>query len=260
MGEMVKTFPNQGIDVTPARQHPPNVAQPGDVTGQVASDAKQAASQVAEQAKELVSQKVTEKAGRGADDIRQFAHVLRNTRGQLGDNMAAPLVDKAADQLERFSRFLQDANPERVVRDVERFARREPLLFLGGAFALGLLGARFLKSSARHPSEGWDVREHNGEEDRIGEWGSARRNEGQERYGYGSSRRPYGQQNQPGRGADFTSRTAQENRDPGQSFLKTAQQDKGKDKDKDKEGNRALNTEANMNARGTPSSGVGGGS
>ncbi|MFO0591501.1 MAG: hypothetical protein U0441_28395 [Polyangiaceae bacterium] len=257
MGEMVKSFPNQGIDVTPARQVPPTPAQPGDVTGQVASDAKQAASQVAEQAKELVSQKVTEKAGRGAGDIRQFAHVLRNTRGQLGDNMAAPLVDKAADQLERFSRFLQDANPERVVRDVESFARREPLLFLGGAFALGLLGARFLKSSARHPSEGWNVREHNGEEDRIGEWGSPRRNE---RYGYGSSRRPYGQENQPGRGANFTSRTSQENREQNrdqnrESFLKTQGQ-----KEKGKEGNRDLNTEANMNARGVPSSGVGGGS
>ena len=33
-------------------------------------------------------------------------------------------------------------------RGVESFARREPLLFIGGAFALGMVAARFLKASA----------------------------------------------------------------------------------------------------------------
>ena len=34
-----------------------------------------------------------------------------------------------------------------MVTQVEQYARRQPAIFLGGAFALGLLGARFLKSS-----------------------------------------------------------------------------------------------------------------
>jgi hypothetical protein len=42
-----------------------------------------------------------------------------------------------------------------MVRNVEDFARRQPALFIGGAFMLGLLGARFLKSSAQtDPSQG----------------------------------------------------------------------------------------------------------
>lgn len=249
MAEMVKSFPTEGTDVTPSRRGAKGLeSQPGDVTGRVASDAKQAASEVAEQAKDLVSQKVTEQASRSAGDIQRVAEVLRQSKRDLGDNMAAPYVDKAADQLERFSRFLEDANPADVVRDVERFARREPLLFLGGAFALGLLGARFLKSSARRSnSEGLRVREHNGEEQRSYNWDAPPRAEGH--YGYGSSRRPYGQENQPGRGANFTSRTASENKD---SLLSTAE--------KGREGNRTPNTEANMNARGVPSGEVGGGS
>jgi hypothetical protein len=40
------------------------------------------------------------------------------------------------------------------VSEAEDFARRQPALFLGGAFALGLLGARFLKSSGQQASQG----------------------------------------------------------------------------------------------------------
>jgi hypothetical protein len=35
-----------------------------------------------------------------------------------------------------------------MIQEVERFARRQPALFLGGAFTLGLIAARFLKSSS----------------------------------------------------------------------------------------------------------------
>ena len=40
-----------------------------------------------------------------------------------------------------------------AVSSTERFARREPLFFLGGAFVVGLLAARFLKSSERAETE-----------------------------------------------------------------------------------------------------------
>jgi hypothetical protein len=36
-----------------------------------------------------------------------------------------------------------------LIDDVEDFARREPAVFIGGAIAIGLVAARFLKSSRR---------------------------------------------------------------------------------------------------------------
>jgi hypothetical protein len=39
-----------------------------------------------------------------------------------------------------------------LVGDVENFARRQPALFIGGALALGILAARFLKSSSQQGS------------------------------------------------------------------------------------------------------------
>ena len=44
---------------------------------------------------------------------------------------------------------LNNANPDTLLDDVEAFARREPAMFIGGAIAIGLLAARFLKSSRR---------------------------------------------------------------------------------------------------------------
>jgi hypothetical protein len=46
-----------------------------------------------------------------------------------------------------FSDYLKNAKAGDLLHDAEALARRQPALFLGGAFALGLVAARFLKSS-----------------------------------------------------------------------------------------------------------------
>jgi len=107
----------------------------------------QVATQVATQAKELVTTRVAEQTDRGAGELGDVAKALRHTSRQLEGNVASPLVDKAAEQFERASEFLQTANPGQMAQAVQSFARREPLLFLGGAFAAGIVLARFLKSS-----------------------------------------------------------------------------------------------------------------
>jgi hypothetical protein len=60
-------------------------------------------------------------------------------------------IEQAADQVERLSSYLQGNDLGRLVGDVERFARRQPAVFLGGMFLAGLIGARFLKSSQPQP-------------------------------------------------------------------------------------------------------------
>jgi hypothetical protein len=63
------------------------------------------------------------------------------------------LAEKAANRVERWADYVQNTDSREMANRVENFARREPGLFLGGAFALGLLGARFLKSSRREGNE-----------------------------------------------------------------------------------------------------------
>ena len=56
-------------------------------------------------------------------------------------------AERAADQLERLATRLKNKDAAELFRDAQNLARRQPALFVGSAFVLGLLGARFLKSS-----------------------------------------------------------------------------------------------------------------
>ncbi len=85
-----------------------------------------------------------------ADSIRQVGENLSSSQD---NNQVAALAGKygetLAGQVEKFSSYLDDKEIRELMRDVEQFARRNPLVFVGGAFALGVLAARFLKSSGR---------------------------------------------------------------------------------------------------------------
>jgi hypothetical protein len=62
-------------------------------------------------------------------------------------NITAKYGDSLAKQVEQVSTYLEQKDLRDVLKDVEGFARRNPAVFIGGAFALGILAARFLKSS-----------------------------------------------------------------------------------------------------------------
>jgi hypothetical protein len=89
--------------------------------------------------------------------LSSVASTLLSSSSQLKDeqqNMAGEYVGKAAEQIDRLATYIQNADPSEVVDNVERFARRRPAVFIGAAFALGVIGARFLKSSRRRSYDG----------------------------------------------------------------------------------------------------------
>jgi hypothetical protein len=111
--------------------------------------AKETVSHVADQAVDLVESQISQQQKKSVGELGNVAKALRGTREELGENFAGPIVDQAAEQIERATKFLESASLGEIVDGVEDFARREPLLFIGGAFAVGMLGARFLKSTSR---------------------------------------------------------------------------------------------------------------
>ncbi|MCU0683035.1 MAG: apolipoprotein A1/A4/E family protein [Polyangiaceae bacterium] len=116
----------------------------------IAQDAKHVANEVVGQAKQQVASKIEDQREKAAQGLNSVAGAIRQTteglreRDQLG---VTPYVEGLADQVERFSDYILSSNVGQLVGEVEGFARREPAIFLGGAFLLGLVGARFLKSS-----------------------------------------------------------------------------------------------------------------
>jgi len=139
----------------PSRELSPRAESSSSVEGStpdISRDAKELATDVVDRAKDLATEQVSQQREKSAGEIGKLARALHHTSEELGDTMAAPYVERAADMLDRLSGSVRDASLGNAVRATERFARREPLLFLGGAFLLGVLASRFLKSSERRGS------------------------------------------------------------------------------------------------------------
>jgi hypothetical protein len=90
---------------------------------------------------------------KAADGLGSVARALRQSGEELrtqDPSTALPqYISTAADQVERFSGYLRSNSVSDMVGGVEDFARRQPAIFIGSACVLGLLAARFLKSSSR---------------------------------------------------------------------------------------------------------------
>jgi hypothetical protein len=85
-----------------------------------------------------------------ANTLNSVAHTLLGSGSQLRadqQELAGDYVERAARQIERAAQYVERAELREVVDQVEDFARRSPAVFVGTAFAAGLLAARFLKST-----------------------------------------------------------------------------------------------------------------
>jgi hypothetical protein len=115
---------------------------------QVAQDkARGAASQARGRISEQVDQRSTEVGERiagTAGDVRSIADELRNQ----GKDTPANLAEQVASQADRVGDYLKGASGDRILRDVEDFARRQPMLVAAAGLALGFAASRFLKASS----------------------------------------------------------------------------------------------------------------
>jgi ElaB/YqjD/DUF883 family membrane-anchored ribosome-binding protein len=65
-----------------------------------------------------------------------------------GNGGPADLVDSLASKADQFGDYLKTADADRIVGDVEAFARSRPWLTAGIGAAAGFVASRFLKSSS----------------------------------------------------------------------------------------------------------------
>lgn len=104
------------------------------------------------QAKERASSSLGESRDQFVEQIGAVAEAFRRTGEHLrseDQQRVARLTESAARQADRVADYIRNFDPRTARDDLEGLARRQPALVLGGAFALGLLGARFFKSSKR---------------------------------------------------------------------------------------------------------------
>jgi hypothetical protein len=128
---------------------------------EVTDQAKQKAGELTDQAKQQATAQAADQKDRATEHLGNIGSALHETSSSLRDreeDAMAGLVDQAADQVDRLSHYLNTHTVTELMGEAERFARREPALFLGGAALLGLFGARFLKSS--NPERGYRQRDY----------------------------------------------------------------------------------------------------
>jgi hypothetical protein len=119
-----------------------------DVKNQVVDQAKT----TFQQARDRATSSLGESKGQFADQFGTMADALRRTTEHLrseDQERIATLTDTAARQVEQIADYLRSKDARAMREDLENLARRQPALLIGGALILGLIGARFLKSSER---------------------------------------------------------------------------------------------------------------
>ncbi|MEO7965511.1 MAG: hypothetical protein ABIT38_16500 [Gemmatimonadaceae bacterium] len=140
-----------------------------------------------ERIKARAKQMASDAQDKVGDQLREGFNTGRKRAAGTLDSVAQSLISSADDsegvtgryigragqQVKRLSDYLENTDPQQLMAQTEGFARRQPLLFLGGAFAIGLIAARYLKSSQRAEnasSQGGGRRVNQSDWERQGDW------------------------------------------------------------------------------------------
>jgi hypothetical protein len=118
-----------------------------EVASQAQDKAREAAGQARGRVQDQVDQRSTqlgEQVSSSVSDARSVAEQLRNQ----GKETPARYVEQAADRAERLGGYLRESDGDRLLRDVEDFARRNTWAVALGGVALGFAASRLLKASS----------------------------------------------------------------------------------------------------------------
>lgn len=120
-------------------------------------EAGETAGHLAERATNVGFHQADHAREQAADGLHQLANSVRRVSGEMESEQPAiaNLTSTAAEQTERIAGFLHETDARQLVHTVEDVARRQPLLFVGGAFLLGVAASRFIKAAGgTHGSTG----------------------------------------------------------------------------------------------------------
>ena len=87
-----------------------------------------------------------ELAAEGIDKLAQTVRRL-STDMEADQPQIAGAALTAAEQADKVARYLRETDARQIISNVEETARRQPLIFLGGAFLLGIAASRFVKAA-----------------------------------------------------------------------------------------------------------------
>ncbi len=109
------------------------------------------AGEAIDKGKGAMTEMIGQRSSQLGDQIGSVSETARRVAEQArleGNAQHSRLAEQAADRGERLSSYLRDVEPDRLLSDVEDFARREPWVVAGVGLFIGLALARSLKASS----------------------------------------------------------------------------------------------------------------
>jgi ElaB/YqjD/DUF883 family membrane-anchored ribosome-binding protein len=140
-------------------------AQAKDKAQEVAGQAQEKAQEAAGQARDRIRSQVDDRSTQAGEQVSTHAQDLRSVGDSLreqGKDQPAKLADQAADRLERAGSWLTESDADRIIGDVEDFARKNPWAVMAGGLALGFAASRVLKASSSDRYHGRSTMAGNG--------------------------------------------------------------------------------------------------
>jgi hypothetical protein len=128
-----------------------------DQTAEVLGHAQEQASSLVGMASQQATSQIGVQKDRAASTLGIVASALQEASRQMrqqDETAMAGYIDAAAGQVEHLATMLREQDINQIINTTAQFARRQPALFLAGAFALGFIGTRFLKSSSSSREQG----------------------------------------------------------------------------------------------------------
>jgi len=120
---------------------------------QLSTKAQELGQDVSFQVREQLDQRSTQ----AGEQLQSIGKTLQSGANQLrseGKDVPARVVEEVARRADEVGGYLQSAESDRILGDIEGFARRRPWLTAGIGALAGLMASRFVKASGDRRYEG----------------------------------------------------------------------------------------------------------
>jgi ElaB/YqjD/DUF883 family membrane-anchored ribosome-binding protein len=128
---------------------------------ELASSAQQQLStkahELGEDASFQVREQLAQRSTQAGEQVQAMGRALQSGVEQLrgeGKDVPARVMAQVAERAEDFGAYLQSAQADQMLGDLERFARRRPWVTAGVGVIAGFVASRFVKASADRRYEG----------------------------------------------------------------------------------------------------------
>jgi hypothetical protein len=101
--------------------------------------------------KQRLKEQVDQRSTQAGQQINTVANDVRSVAGELrtqGKDTPARYAEQAAEKVQGAGQWLESADGDQILRDIEGFARRNPWAVAAGGLVVGLAASRFLKASS----------------------------------------------------------------------------------------------------------------